>query len=770
MEYDEGREITRLIAEEMISVASGFPNISPEMVKILAALHLTKGLILEDRYRYIFNEACSEVAERCLKEYDDADIRAALNAKLEQLRDDHALPLDRDIRVKTATYLIDRYIMDNYNISYDHPAAVGALVGSIHLSLRSPLIEFTPITGELSMAMHKTQTSVTMLYPRSTTLRALITLKLIINKIFANFIHGQIPDVITGTQPSYLFDSGQQISFEAATGVTSLASFAKKHPQPARFMFVIPATNAQLGSLLKNVSPALQEGLRLDAIICFSITEERNPKSDQIMLVFSQGIHMMLKPHLYIDVSRSNKSLEQLDTQERAILAGQILNIHESSEGHDYRRNLPTKVATIINAQFGEGYRNVKTLCLENEKLPEKPLKVYSPRNFILKNNTEGSTFNSTANPQIILELLRDSVEPVCIYIIGNNGAGKTRLLCDLIERMRDMGRSTVGISTGIHDRFPFGRSGQSGHFKYQGARSTSETISPSKLRKTVTAWAAQVLGDQRMLEAFKECQQCLGFATRFYFMLKPEMALHNAPGDIRLIRMSDNADDNHVPEPLSHYEFGVVRPGNEETRERIVSYSSLSSGEQNINQLLLSIITTAERGTVFLVDEPEISLHLKWQQTLPRVFHLLSQRFGCSFVVATHAPILISNANDLGSHSFMLDLGTLPELTAKQRYSVESIILGGFGIYTPHNRAVHEACARIVAKAMDAQSSRQSKAFFPLEELDDMLEKMKVNQGAYVPPGQQEDIDLINKAYTAVQLLLKDQGLGDSANSKAGE
>lgn len=198
MEYDEGREITRLIAEEMISVASGFPNISPEMVKILAALHLTKGLILEDRYRYIFNEACSEVAERCLKEYDDADIRAALNAKLEQLRDDHALPLDRDIRVKTATYLIDRYIMDNYNISYDHPAAVGALVGSIHLSLRSPLIEFTPITGELSMAMHKTQTSVTMLYPRSTTLRALITLKLIINKIFANFIHGQIPDVITG--------------------------------------------------------------------------------------------------------------------------------------------------------------------------------------------------------------------------------------------------------------------------------------------------------------------------------------------------------------------------------------------------------------------------------------------------------------------------------------------------------------------------------------------------------------------------------------------
>jgi hypothetical protein len=89
-------------------------------------------------------------------------------------------------------------------------------------------------------------------------------------------------------------------------------------------------------------------------------------------------------------------------------------------------------------------------------------------------------------------------------------------------------------------------------------------------------------------------------------------MALDNAPEEIRLMRMSDNAAENDVPESLAHYEFGMVRPATEDQRERIVSYSSLSSGEQNINQLLLSVITTAEQGTVFLVDEPEISLHLK--------------------------------------------------------------------------------------------------------------------------------------------------------------
>jgi hypothetical protein len=70
----------------------------------------------------------------------------------------------------------------------------------------------------------------------------------------------------------------------------------------------------------------------------------------------------------------------------------------------------------------------------------------------------------------------------------------------------------------------------------------------------------------------------------------------------------------------------------------------------------------------------------------------------------------------------------------------------------------------------MEAHSNRQTQAFSPLEELDEMRKKMRASQGAYVPPGQQEDIDLINKAYTAVQLLLKDQGLVDSSTQQGRE
>ncbi|XLX41990.1 AAA family ATPase [Ectopseudomonas mendocina] len=769
MEYDEGRELTRLIAEEMLSVGSSFPKISPERISLLAALHLAKGLILQSQYQDIFKESCEAVIEMIMKDFDDTEIRAAFNEKLEQMKNFSSSYMDREVRVKTATYLINLYIMDFCKISYSHPVAVAALVGSIHSTLDSHVVEISPTTAELSIGKDRIDdSSFPMVYPTSRTLQNLISLKLIINQIYPYFIVGRHPEAIFDHQPSYLLDSHEQFNFSTATGLRNLAEFALRCPQSARFMLVLPARKAKFGNLLKELSPALVEGLRLDAAICFSISETQAAKNDKVLLIFSQRIHSMRKPHLYIDVSVANKSLEQLDLQERAILAGHIVNIHEARDLKKIWKRISPKVKTILNAQFFDGYQNVKTLCIENEADPGKTLKLHLPRNFIRSNQFEGNTFSLTADPQAILKLLSVPTEPACIYIIGNNGAGKTRLLCELIERIGEMGQRTIGISTGVHDRFPLGRIKQTRNFEYRGVRTSADSISPSKLTKSVSSRAAQVLVDQRMLEALKECQQCLGFATRFYFMLRPEMALDNSPNEIRLIRMSDNAADNDLPDNLSHYEFGVVRPVSEDQGERIVSYSSLSSGEQNINQLLLSIITTAERGTVFLVDEPEISLHLKWQQTLPRMFHLLSHRFGCSFVVATHAPTLISNANDQGSHSFMLNMGKLQELNEKERYSVESIILGGFGTYTPHNRAVHEACARIVAKAMESKGSCHADQISPLAELDEMLEKMNFTQGAYVPPGQQEDIDLIKKAYTAVQLLIQDQKVAHNTASKA--
>ncbi|WP_138726165.1 hypothetical protein [Pseudomonas lactis] len=404
MEYDEGREITRLIAEEMLSVGTSFPQISPKRIRLLAALHLTKGLTLQRQYQDIFEDACSAVIETTLKDFDDTEIRSAFNDKLTQMKELRSSSMDREVRVKTATYLIDLFIMDSCNIPYGHPTAVAALVGSIHSTLHSHVIEVAPTTAELSMGKERIDdSSFPMIHPTSRALRYLISLKLIINKIYPYFIDGHIQDVNFDDKPSFLLDSHEQFSLSAATGLSNFGEFTLNHNNAARFILVIPASNAKLGNLVKGLSPALKTRLRLDAAICFSVSETRGANNDKVLLIFSQGINLMRNPHIYIDVSMSNKSLEHLDLQERAILAGHIVNIHEARDLFEMWKRIPTKVATILNAQFSDGYHNVKILCIENEVDLGKPLKIHSPKNFIRNNRLEGNTFNITADPQAMV-------------------------------------------------------------------------------------------------------------------------------------------------------------------------------------------------------------------------------------------------------------------------------------------------------------------------------------------------------------------------------
>lgn len=769
MEYDESRVVTRLIAEAMIKAREEFPDISYQQTCIFAAIHLTKDMAFPSGFEHeIRNTIERLIGSLRLERSDGYRLDKAFTNKLSELYHERRANYGREQRIKTATYFIDKYVSGAYQIPTSHPIVVASLVGSIQSTTNTPLFDVVPISAELSMGKSHDldKSSFPMGSPTSESLKLLITLKLLINEIQPLFTETTPSNIINRT-PTHLIDLGLSNSYNSLN-LSQFEKIINAHPEPARFMFVIPNNKTHPKQLTKIFSSRRHAGVRLDAVICFSSADKKDIWKDQLLIVLSQGIRHISDRALYVDVSSSNKSLKKLDIQERAILAAHTFNIHEQRRiTNHYSKFIPSKVMTILNAQFHEGYRNVKTLCITNEQDHDHAIKIQSPKSFIRAHQLDGQAFNIAADPQDIIERLSDSNRPVCIYIIGNNGAGKTLLLCELIERMSALQRRTVGISTGVHDRFPFGQTAQKLNFEYKGVRTRAESISPSQLTKSVVTLAAKVFVDQQMLNALTECQKCLGYVTRYYLTLKPEMALEETPAEIRFMQMSPSASDNRIPDRLDDYEFGLVRPETESQGERIISYSSLSSGEQNINQLLLSVITSAEPGKVFLIDEPEISLHLQWQQTLPRVFHLLSQRFGCSFVVATHAPTLISNANDEGSQSFLLDLGLLKKLSEDDRYSVESIILGGFGTYTPHNRAVHENCARLVALTMGAKRHMPPNHIDPLHELGKMKLSMEKEPGAYIPPGQQEDLDLISKAYTAIDMLLREQHAADKQEEK---
>ncbi|MFK9080212.1 AAA family ATPase [Pseudomonas neuropathica] len=77
------------------------------------------------------------------------------------------------------------------------------------------------------------------------------------------------------------------------------------------------------------------------------------------------------------------------------------------------------------------------------------------------------------------------------------------------------------------------------------------------------------------------------------------------------------------------------------------LSLKRASSGEQCLLVLMLGIAGHITNGSLVLIDEPEISLHPRWQEEfmmmLMKSFSSYSQ---CQFIIATHSPQVIARLN----------------------------------------------------------------------------------------------------------------------------
>lgn len=68
---------------------------------------------------------------------------------------------------------------------------------------------------------------------------------------------------------------------------------------------------------------------------------------------------------------------------------------------------------------------------------------------------------------------------------------------------------------------------------------------------------------------------------------------------------------------------------------------TQLSSGEKQLLILLLTVFLQEESESVVLLDEPEISLHVRWQYELLEVLTQLNPN--AQFILTTHSPSIVS-------------------------------------------------------------------------------------------------------------------------------
>ena len=88
-----------------------------------------------------------------------------------------------------------------------------------------------------------------------------------------------------------------------------------------------------------------------------------------------------------------------------------------------------------------------------------------------------------------------------------------------------------------------------------------------------------------------------------------------------------------------------LVRTSNEIQLEQygeVLSPYKLSSGEKQMLVILLTVLVEDGQPFVLFMDEPEISLHVEWQQKLISLIRLLNPNV--QIILTTHSPAVIMN------------------------------------------------------------------------------------------------------------------------------
>lgn len=79
------------------------------------------------------------------------------------------------------------------------------------------------------------------------------------------------------------------------------------------------------------------------------------------------------------------------------------------------------------------------------------------------------------------------------------------------------------------------------------------------------------------------------------------------------------------------------------------VGFDELSSGELNIVSILYDAVFGTTDNSILLIDEPEISLHIVWQQQfIDALLEAIKNKSNVQIIIASHSPFITSSRDDL--------------------------------------------------------------------------------------------------------------------------
>jgi AAA15 family ATPase/GTPase len=313
-------------------------------------------------------------------------------------------------------------------------------------------------------------------------------------------------------------------------------------------------------------------------------------------------------------------------------------------------------------------------------------------------------------------------------YIIGNNGSGKsTSLAQSAIDKSETF--PVVVIATGLSDRFTYGVRKKvnkgGGSYVYLGNRTVGNALHINTLSSNSVIYFGKLLHGNRE-KLFLDFLDKIGFEPVVYIRSSRKkrsgenyVEFDTVPFDRDFFdRYAELLEDRTKP-------FDAIFSRGDQR----FPLGSLSSGEQTILSTALKLLSEREPRTIYYIDEPELSLHVEWQIQWPELFHdLLSHVDDAKLYVATHSPIIIARALQLGANCYNLRNGEIAEIQ-EENVNVERIIFNEFHTYTSDNRHIYSEFSKILGELvsrMNSNKNSKSTKSYAKKELHKISEKIE--------------------------------------------
>ena len=226
-------------------------------------------------------------------------------------------------------------------------------------------------------------------------------------------------------------------------------------------------------------------------------------------------------------------------------------------------------------------------------------------------------------------------------------------------------------------------------------------------------------------------------FVKTFYFYLKEKDYRSSEITEYFNKYMKDILNDLDIGFKYSHLDkednvwftgsdsHGYYYTDQDKSKKTLFTIDELSTGQKTLLSKILYIYFKDYKDKVILIDEPELSLHPKWQNQILSVYEKLAEKNECQIIIATHSPHIIGSAKPKYLRVLKKVNEKIEVVKYTQSYGLEfgQILTGIMGVEYLRTPEVAKKMAHV--KSMIIENSYDSDEFKKeWNELEEMLGK----------------------------------------------